>query len=311
MTSDFRPITHLRHVGIAVPDYGQAVEFYKNAWGLEPVADDGGVTFFGTPADPEHYVLRVRRDADKRTDLITFGARSAADVDELAQRLGHAGITLDREPGKLGTPGGGYGTRFFDPDGRLIEVSADVSERTFRELEERESIPRKLSHVVVNSTDAIATKAFYEDHLGLRLSDWLGGLMCFLRSGSQHHILGVAQAPSVSLNHVSFEMRGLEEYLRGTGRMVRAGHEPLWGPGRHGPGDNTFTYFFDPHDNIVEYTTELQVIEDEENWEPRVFDPQQPETQDQWGFGGSMTETIVPAMLRQKNDAGLWAPSPV
>ena len=61
----------------------------------------------------------------------------------------------------------------------------------------------------------------------------------------------------------------------------------------------------------MEYTTELQVIEDEENWEPRVFDPQQPETQDQWGFGGSMTETIVPAMLRQKNDAGLWAPSPV
>jgi catechol 2,3-dioxygenase-like lactoylglutathione lyase family enzyme len=294
-----------------VPDYGRAVEFYKNGWGLEPVADDSGVTFFGTPADPEHFILRVRQDADKRTDLIAFGARSAADVDELAQRLTGAGITLDREPGKLGTPGGGYGMRFFDPDGRLVEVSADVADRTFRELEERESIPRKLSHVVINSTNAVATKAFYEDHLGLRLSDWLGQLMCFLRSGSQHHIVGIAQAPSMSLNHVSFEMRGLDEYLRGTGRLVRAGHQPLWGPGRHGPGDNTFTYFFDPHENIVEYTTELEVIEDEENWEPRVFDPADPDTQDQWGFGGSMTETMVPAMLRQKNDAGLWAPSPV
>src|SRR6516225_7890637 len=106
MTSDFRPITHVRHVGLAVPDYDRAVEFYKNGWGLEPVADDSGVTFFGTPADPEHFILRVRRDADKRTDLIAFGARSAADVDELAQRLASAGVTLDREPGKLGTPGG-------------------------------------------------------------------------------------------------------------------------------------------------------------------------------------------------------------
>jgi catechol 2,3-dioxygenase-like lactoylglutathione lyase family enzyme len=311
MTSAFRPITHLRHVGIAVPDYGRAIEFYRNIWGLEPVADEGGVTFFGTPADPEQYLLRVRRDADKRTDLIAFGAGSSADVDELAQRLAGAGVTLDREPGKLDTPGGGYGVRFFDPDGRLVEVSADVAQRPFRELEERESIPRKLSHVVINSTDAVATKTFYENHLGFRLSDWVGGLMCFLRSGSQHHILAIAQAPTVSLNHISFEMRGLDEYMRGTGRMIRAGHPPLWGPGRHSAGDNTFSYFHDLHHNVIEYTTELEVIEDDENWEPRVFDPEDPNTQDQWGTGGSMTENMLPAMLRQQADAGLWVPSPI
>jgi catechol 2,3-dioxygenase-like lactoylglutathione lyase family enzyme len=269
------------------------------------------VTFFGTPTDPEHYILRVRRDTDKRTDLLAFGAESAAEVDELAQRLARAGITLDREPGKLDTPGGGYGMRFFDPDGRLVEVSADVAQRPFRELEARESIPRKLSHVVVNSTDAVATKSFYEQHLGLRLTDWLGELMCFLRSGSQHHILAIAQAPRVSLNHISFEMRGLDEYMRGTGRMIRAGHRPLWGPGRHGAGDNTFSYFLDPHDNIIEYTTELEVIENDENWEPRVFDPESPDSQDQWGTGGSMTENMLPVMFNQQTDAGLWVPSPV
>src|SRR3954469_21218777 len=240
MASAFSPITHLRHVGLAVPNYDQVVEFYTKVWGLLPIASDSGVTFFGTPADPEHYILRVRDDRLKRLELIAFAAESTGEGDLLAERLGRAGVKIDREPAGLTTPGGGYGLRFCDLDGRLIEVSADVEQRPFRLLEERESIPRKLSHVVINSTDVLATKSFYETHLGFRLSDWLGDLMCFMRSGPQHHILAISRAPSVSLNHISFEMRGIDEYMRGTGRLMRAGHRPLWGPGRHGPGDNTF-----------------------------------------------------------------------
>lgn len=310
MSLAFRPITHLRHVGIAVPNYRQAVDFYQNVWGLIPVAEDGGVTFFGTPADPEHYILRVREDRQKRLDLIAFAADSTTDVDLLADRLIAQGVRMDRDPDKLTTPGGGYGLRFFDPDGRLIEVSADVELRSYRALEEKESIPQKLSHVVINATNVQETKAFYENVLGFRLSDWLGDFMCFLRSGPQHHILAISQAPHNSLNHISFEMRGLDEYMRGTGRMIRHGYRPLWGPGRHGAGDNTFSYFLDPLDNIIEYTTELEIV-DEETWEPSVYDPALPETQDQWGTGGAMSEIMLPIMLRGRDDDGLWIPSPL
>ncbi|WP_433755677.1 hypothetical protein [Nocardia sp. CA-135398] len=74
MATGFSPIAHLRHVGIAVPNYERAIEFYKEVWGLVPVASDTGVTFFGTPADSEHYILRVRDDRLKRLDLIAFAA---------------------------------------------------------------------------------------------------------------------------------------------------------------------------------------------------------------------------------------------
>jgi hypothetical protein len=134
--------------------------------------------------------------------------------------------------------------------------------------------------------------------------------MCFLRAGAQHHILAISQAPSQSLNHISFEMRGLDEYMRGTGRMIRHGYRPLWGPGRHGAGDNTFSYFLDPLDNVIEYTTELALV-DEDTWEPQVWDPTSPDTQDQWGTGGAMTEVMLPIMLKQRDDEGLWTPSPV
>ena len=188
-----------------------------------------------------------------------------------------------------------------------MEVSADVAERAHRELDEREAIPRKLSHVVLNSPDPELSREFYERHLGLRLTDWLGPVMCFMRSGAQHHIIGFGRGPHASLNHVSFEMRGIEEYMRGSGRLMRAGHSPLWGPGRHGPGDNTFSYFLDPNRNIVEYTTALEMVD--EDHVPRTFG-MAPESQDQWGTAGTITETMMKAQANDV-DTGLWTSSPV
>jgi catechol 2,3-dioxygenase-like lactoylglutathione lyase family enzyme len=305
--SSFRPITHVRHVALAVPDYAAGVEFYGNLWGLELVADDSGVSFWGTPADPEAYIVRLRHSGEKRLDLIAFGARSRADVDTLAANLSAADVRIDREPGALDTPGGGYGVRFFDPNGLLIEVSADVAARPFRDLEEREAVPRKLSHLVVNTPQIEESQAWYATHLGLKLTDWLGPVMCFMRSGTQHHIIGFGRGPHVSLNHVSFEMRGVEEFMRGSGRVKRAGFSPLWGPGRHGPGDNTFCYFLDPNRNIMEYTTELQQVSDDH--EPRTFG-MLPESQDQWGTAGTITPEMMSSQANEP-DTGLWTSAPL
>ncbi|MEW1737961.1 VOC family protein [Nocardia beijingensis] len=302
------PITRVRHVGLAVPNFAEAVEFYRTLWGLEVVAEDSDVAFFGTPAHPEHYIVRIRKDEDKRLDLIAFAAESAVSVDALAERLGTAGISLASEPEAMKTPGGGYGFRFFDPDGRLIEVSSDVGGRPSRPLAPGESIPQKLSHVVINSQDVLATKRFYEQHLGFKLSDWLEDKMCFMRVRKDHHILAIGQGPHVSLNHISFEMRGIDEYMRGTGRLMRAGRDPLWGPGRHGAGNNTFSYFADPTGNVVEYTTELEKIEDDDAWVPRRFEAT-PEASDQWGTAGAIEE-MIPAMLNEP-DKGLWTTSPL
>ena len=51
----------------------------------------------------------------------------------------------------------------------------------------------------------------------------MGEVMHFMRISNQHHSMAVAQGPHASVHHVSFEMRGVDEYLRGTGRLLRAG----------------------------------------------------------------------------------------
>ena len=308
-----RLLTHLRHVDLAVPDYAKQVEFYTRLLGLTPVAGDTGITYLAAEGSPEQYVVRLRESADKRLDLISFGAADRGAVDQLAQQLACGGVRLVSEPGTLATPGGGYGFRFFDLDGRTIEVSCDVAVRRHRKVEEGESIPVKLSHVVVNSPAPEAARAFYEKHLAFALSDtlWhphLGDAMYFMRCNPQHHSLAIARGPHVALHHASFEMRGIDEYMRGTGRLLRAGVTKVWGPGRHMAGNNTFSYFLDPHGNTIEYTTELEVL-DEDTWHPHLLDFSQPEVADQWGTANPMSE-LVAAESFNEPDPGVFVAPP-
>ncbi|HUC57915.1 MAG TPA: VOC family protein, partial [Streptosporangiaceae bacterium] len=268
-------ITHLRHVDLAVPDYDRQYAFYTDTWGLTEVAGDAGVAFLAAAGSPERYVIRLRR-GEKRLDLVALGAASNADVDSLAEDLIAKGVTLAVEPGDLATEGGGYGLRFFDLDGRTIEVSAGVETRVHRKIEEREAIPVRLSHVVLNGTDPDLTARWYAGVLGFKLSDTLAGpeigtVMHFMRCNPRHHSMAFARGPHVSLHHVSFEMRGIDEYMRGSGRVLRAGTRMVWGPGRHLAGNNTYSYFLDPQGNTVEYTTELEEL-DEDAWHPHIYD---------------------------------------
>ncbi|MDX3661773.1 VOC family protein [Streptomyces sp. ID05-26A] len=309
-----RLVTHLRHVAIGVPDLARARAFYSGEWGLTETVTDTGLSFLAAEGSPEQYVLRLRETPDKRIDLISFGAASPADVDALAQRLARAGVTIVSEPGTVGTPGGGYGFRFFDNEGRTVEVSCDVAQRTHRKIEEAEAIPVRLSHVVINSADPEGTVDFYTRHLSFAVSDVLthphiGNAMWFMRCNSWHHSFAIARGPHPSLHHASFEMRGIDEYMRGTGRLLRLGVEKIWGPGRHKAGNNTFSYFLDPQGNTIEYTTELDVL-DEDTWHPGLHDFSDPEVSDQWGTANKMDE-FVAAKSFNDLDKGLFVAPPL
>ena len=289
-------ITHLRHVDFAIPDFGKQRDFYTSLWGLKEEGTDGNLAYLACEGSPENYSVRLR-EGDKRLDLISFGMRDAAAVDAFAEHLLAKGAQLITKPDVLQTMGGGYGFRFFDVDGRALEVSANVATRTARAIEEREPIPVRLSHVVINSPDIDVTKKWYEDVLGFKHSDslWtphMGTLMYFMRCNDWHHSLAIAKGPHASLHHVSFEMRGIDEYMRASGKAIRSGVKKIWGPGRHGAGDNTFTYFLDPSGNTNEYTTALEVITADDR-HPFVFDVSQPANQDQWGTANPFDELVA------------------
>src|SRR4029077_15527755 len=134
-------------------------------------------------------------------------ADSEADVDALHAGVGNAGCRIVHSPQKLDAPGGGYGFRFFSPDGLPFEISSGVARSGKRAMKRWEGMPVKISHVVLHSPDHQAAVKFFTDVLGFRVSDWLGDFMCFLRCNSAHHRVAILPGPSC-LNHVAYDMLG-------------------------------------------------------------------------------------------------------
>jgi catechol 2,3-dioxygenase-like lactoylglutathione lyase family enzyme len=314
-------VTSLRHVDVALPDFQQKVDFYGGIWGLKPVEGEKDLAFFAAEGSREQFVYRVRKADEKRLDLVAFGADSPEDVDELAASLAEVGVRFVSEPGALQTPGGGYGFRFFDPDGRVVEVSSGVETRAQREVAPREAIPVALNHVVLNSPKRKEVEAFYAEKLGFKLSDWIP-FMGFYRCNANHHSLAIADGEVATLNHVAFEVGSIDDMMRGAGRVMKDGRaRVMMGPGRHSAGDNTFYYFFDPQGNVSEYTAEVEQILDEDKWTPREHAPA-----DMWGTAQMpgrpagapdapparqpQAADLPPARMRQA-DAGLWVAPPV
>ena len=297
-------ITEIRYVAYGVPDLAAEQRFYGEVWGLRQVAEQDGRYYYATEGSAEHHVVRLRQTPDRRVDVIAMAADSAADVDVLFGRVTEAGCRIIFAPCALTEPGGGYGFRFFSPDGLPFEISADVARGTARELQRWEGIPQKISHIVLHSPNPKAAVQFFCDVLGFRLSDWLGDFMAFLRCNEWHHRLAFLPGPPC-LNHVAYDMLGVDDMMRGISRLKQLEVNIVWGPGRHTAGNNTFSYFTTPNNFAVEYTADLEQV-DEATWQATVHTPA-PRVMDQWGVGVGGPQTMPHAAP----DPGLFQPSEV
>lgn len=295
-------VTEIRYVGYAMPDIAAEQAFYRDDWGLREVATEGGMTYFAAEGHDELYGVRLREAAEKRIDVIALAADSRADVDALAEKVRDAGCRIIHEPRDLDSFGGGYGFRFFSPDGLPFEISSDVERGTSRELVRWEGIPQKISHIVLHSPDHKAATQFFIDVLGFRLSDWIGDFMSFLRCNEWHHRLAFLPGPPC-LNHVAYDMLTADDMMRGVSRLKKRDIDIKWGPGRHTAGNNTFSYFTTPSGFAVEYTSELERVDDT-SWQPTVHKPS-PQLMDQWGIGVGGPQT----MPQPEPDKGLFQPA--
>jgi catechol 2,3-dioxygenase-like lactoylglutathione lyase family enzyme len=275
-------VTEIRHVAYGVADFEAERRFYADNWGLDEVRAADDKVWFRAAGQEEPYVVRLHQSGSNHVEVIALAAGSRSDVDALFDRVQQAGLRIVHAPRDLTSPGGGHGFRFFSPDGLPLEISSDVERAPVREVTRAEAVPVRISHVVLHSPDLKKQVAFFTDVLGFRVSDWLGDFMCFLRCNSAHHRIALLPGPPC-LNHVAYDMTGLDGMLRGIGRLKSRGIDVRWGPGRHTAGDNTFSYFVTPNGFAVEYTAELETVDFEKHVD-RVHVPS-PQILDQWGIG--------------------------
>ena len=128
--------------------------------------------------------------------------------------------------------------------------------------------PLYLSHILLFSADVDAARLFYEDVLGLRLSDKSGSVIAFMHSphGSDHHLIALAKSGGVGLHHSSWCVPSIDSVGIGMEQMAAAGYVQGWGVGRHVLGSNYFRYVRDPWGSYSEYSFDIDYVQAGDDW---------------------------------------------
>ncbi len=125
----------------------------------------------------------------------------------------------------------------------------------------------RLGHGVLNVRDFRASEAWYKDRLGLITSDEIAlspevSIGAFLRcdrgeTPTDHHTLFLMQNPrGPGFNHAAFEVRDLDDLMRGHQHLKEGGRTQEWGVGRHILGSQVFDYWRDPWGHTLEHWTD-------------------------------------------------------
>ncbi len=279
----------LRSVELALPQPQAAADFLQDIWGLIPAGTRGSTLFFrGTGGHP--YILSLVEAAAPAVRAIEFSGTSA-EVEAVQARAGAAGAPVQAFA-ELDAPEGGAGCVVEGPEKQIYRFISEAA--PVDELPHERDRPLQITHAVLNSVDVATCERFVTDALGFQVSDRTRA-MTFVRCNRKHHALAYAHSDVSSLNHIAFEMNDVDGVMRGIGRMRDAGHDVVWGPGRHGPGNNVFGYFIAPYGGVIEYTADVSEVADDY----RVGSPEDwkwpPGRTDQWGVSTKDTARISEA----------------
>jgi catechol 2,3-dioxygenase-like lactoylglutathione lyase family enzyme len=225
--------------------------------------------------------LRIEVAPRRRLLALAVGVDDADDLARTAAALAKLGVAATRGPRTLAAvePASGVKVELaveprleqkprpplaLNAPGRAQRLNA----RSPAVLPGAAARPRKLSHLVLGSPDAPASRRFFVEGIGFRVSDEVPGVgLSFLRCSTEHHNLAVQSAPAPYLHHTAWEMDDVDAVGSAGASMVAAdASRHVWGLGRHGIGSNFFWYLRDPAGNFAEYTSDLDVILDDEAW---------------------------------------------
>jgi catechol 2,3-dioxygenase-like lactoylglutathione lyase family enzyme len=264
-------VKQVSHVALKTQDVERQAAYYTNIVGLgETRRDSAGQVYLRCNAN--HHALVLVPDRDTGIDHFALDVGDGASLEAAAAALARAGISYESE--KHGELGQGTALRLRDPDGYVVELIGGM-EQVAPNYGPRAVQPRKLGHITLLVDDCRRSAEFYSEVLGFRVSDWVDQIFLWMRCNPDHHGLAFAKAGSVKMHHFAFEVTDFSYLARQAEHLMQNGHVLLYGPGRHGPGQNQFEYFRDPEANLIEFMCDLQQIWDDATYVPRVWNAQE------------------------------------
>jgi catechol 2,3-dioxygenase-like lactoylglutathione lyase family enzyme len=289
-------VTRLAHVGFRTPDPAALENYFTDVLGLWACRrDEDGVVHL-TAGGPGAFIELIPAPA-AGLDHVALELSYDAEIALAVEQLTADGVRSD--PWPRNDPGAAASIEIRDPEDNRIQLI--VPDGSFVEpIASGPGIrPIKLGHVATRVTDVVAVQRFYEEQLGFRWSDSIGEDFVFLRCSADHHAVNFLHAERPGeLHHIAFELSDFLHTQRACDRLSEAGIPLLWGPGRHGPGHNLFTYHHDPEDRVIELFAGIDRMSDEGQgyfdprpWHthspqrPAVWNPEDMAQANGWGIG--------------------------
>lgn len=301
MSSDTRArgiaaVHSIDHFALNVPSIADAERFY-GTFGLDvsTAGIDGGERELRA-ADGYRWG-RLLPAESKSLAYLSFNCFDG-DLEAIATRVRAAGASFDVDRTQDETQNRAYadgeGIWFHDPDGNLIQIKVGIKTSPAAKspfdyvqapADRRGSLtrsaaqavrPRRMSHVLLFTPDVLRIVAFYEQALGLRLSDRSMDIIAFTHAphGSDHHLIAFAKSHAKGWHHVAWDVAGIDDVGLGAAQMAAAGYKRGWGTGRHVLGSNYFHYVQDPWGSFCEYSADIDFVSAGVEWPAGEFLPE-------------------------------------
>jgi catechol 2,3-dioxygenase-like lactoylglutathione lyase family enzyme len=264
---------YLHHMQIHSADPAALARFYADTMDMSSRRLDGGDWLV---EGPQRRVL-FKAGADRALGFAAFACRDRHGLASMRARVTAEAAELLPSPSPLFGPDA-FAVR--DPDGNCIVFGLGQPEAP------RQGLRGPLQHLTLATRDPDAIEQFYVGTLGFATSDYVrdenGQVMaCWMRSNHEHHTLACFRKSLPGIDHHSYEAGDWSVIKEWCDRMGDRRIPIMWGPGRHGPGNNLFIFIEDPDRNWIEISAELEVVHDR----AAVVWPHEEHTVNLWGRG--------------------------
>ena len=266
---------YLHHLQLLSEAPARLAEFYGSAMDMtvKPLGDDLWLC-----QGPARRIL-VGKGHSKTLGFCAFACRDAFGLDELRARAAAEGLEPAASPSPL------FEDQAFsvrDPDGNVVVFG--LAPQLAAEAEERPRLHGPLQHLTLATRDPDALEAFYSGKLGFAVSDRVRNdkgevNTCWTRSNHEHHTLAFFRSRHQGIDHHSYEAGEWTKIRDWADHFAAQNIKLIWGPGRHGPGNNLFIFIADCDGNWIEVSAELEVIHDR----PTKDWPHEERTLNLWG----------------------------
>ncbi|HVO53852.1 MAG TPA: VOC family protein [Solirubrobacterales bacterium] len=251
---------HIGHVALQVTDLDESVRHAQETLGLRLTARGEADAFL--TANEKRHELQLIAGTRNGLDHIGLEVEDASELEAVRDRSIAAGAEILSE--KPLEPGFDAAIRVRGPASLVFEIYTGMERQPLALANVLLPIAQKLGHVTLFAEDKPELELFVLEALGFRVSDRWGDFATWMRCDPDHHGLAVGKTTGANrLHHYAFELESWATVGAYADRVARSGQEFLWGPGRHGPGFNIFTYLADPAGAIVEAYTDLLRIDND------------------------------------------------